>query len=126
MFKVLVGVLSFAVIVFFASQSFAHADDSDFALHLEVYEPSVTIIGLPATVNDGGFQIEYHRGQEECVLRLDSRYTAKLDTLTVRVSNARPVYRFDGVILGCHDMFHNKFRNWTLNRTPWINSPVPF
>ena len=114
MLKLILGTLSLSVIVFFASLSFAHADASDFAIHLDIYQPSVTIIGLPAHAQDGGFQIEYHRGQSECVLRLDSRYTHKVDTLTVRVANARPVYRFDGVILGCHDMFDNRYRDWAL------------
>ena len=108
---ILVSLASLTALVGVATAS---ANDEDFAIHHEVYEPSITAIGLPARVWDGGFPIEYHRGQEECVLRLAQRYTGGVDTLTVRVANARPVYRFDGFILGCHQMGANKFRDWVL------------
>ena len=85
MFKVILGVLSFAVIVFFASQSFASANtDVDWAINVDVYEATLNLDTLD------GYEIEYWAG--ECVLRLGHSFTHSVDTITVRVANAIPAY----------------------------------
>ena len=85
MLKVILGVLSFAVIVFFASQSFASANtDVDWAINVDVYEATLNLDNLD------GYEIEYWAG--ECVLRLGHSFTHSVDTITVRVANAIPSY----------------------------------
>jgi hypothetical protein len=94
MLKLILGTLSFSVIVFFASLSFASANtDADWAIHYDVYQPSISVDGLAP-----GYQINYWAG--ECVLRLGTMFTHSIDTLTVRVANAVPVY-VDTVLVYC-------------------------
>ena len=83
MLKVLVGVLSFAVIVFFASQSFASANsDADWAIHTTESVETINVSQIH------GFPIEFWAG--DCIVRFHTAGTA--DTLTLRVSNAIPAY----------------------------------
>ena len=83
MFRFIVGAISLVVMVWVLVATVS-ADDSDFAIHHDVYQDTVNLIGLD------GYQIEYWGG--ECILRLGHSYTDSVDTITVRVANAIPAY----------------------------------
>ena len=83
MFRFIVGAISLVVMVWVLVATVS-ADDSDFAIHHDVYQDTVNLINLD------GYSIEYWAG--ECVLRLGYSYTHSVDTITVRVANAIPAY----------------------------------
>ncbi len=83
MLRFIVGAISLVVMVWVLVATVS-ADDSDFAIHHDVYQDTVNLIGLD------GYQIEYWGG--ECILRLGHSYTDSVDTITVRVANAIPAY----------------------------------
>ena len=83
MFRVIVGAISVVVMVWVLVATVS-ADDSDFAIHHDVYQDTVNLINLD------GYSIEYWGS--ECILRLGHSYTDSVDTITVRVANAIPAY----------------------------------
>jgi len=84
MFRFIVGAVSLVVMVWVLVATVS-ADDSDWAIHHNVYQDTVNLINLD------GYQIEYWAG--ECVLRLGTGWGRQPDdTLTVKVANAIPAY----------------------------------